>query len=958
MNAKYVILVSFLFFSIYEFNSSAQTIDLFKAADVANTPGGLFEFGLFENPASIYWPGYFYSWVTPMTTDKIREKMTSYYWKKALSVVPLPQAKDWRPLTNPSSLEPDYMTDAYLELFRYSTEQCHSLNMNMWLYDEGGWPSGTCVHRVVEQNPALVQKKIVRSVLTPVNGEIVPVPVDCISAFLYQGQTKIKQLSPGTTETINIDNARLLIFSISSDGYLLNGITLSNTYPDLLNPLATQEFIRLTHEEYKKTIGEYFGNTIRFTFTDEVQVANPGWTDDLAVDFEERFGYDIRDELPSIFEGDSEHDKKVRIDYFDWWSRRHADAYYGVVQAWCRENNLLSGGHLYGEDATIYANKYTGHPLRMYRKMDVPGVDVISRHIWPQNNNHSFPKYASTVAHQAGTPWSFTESFAVYGRGLSPADMKWITDYQYVRGINLLVMSYLNSSTNPLWRFMDVYHSYIARLGYLLSLGEPGIKTALYYPVRDLWAGGSELEMICSSFDELSSVLLNNQCDYDLIDDDILESNSSSVTNGCLVVGEMHYSIICVSSNKYMSEASRSKLQQFINDGGKVIWVDDMNNYHNITGVINSTLSQLPSHLKPTLELKSPNVNIRACKRELDNGSLYFVTNEGTTETSCILLFNETLPLIQLDPETGKCWVPSKAVRTTDGWELPVDLKFAGSYTYLFSNAILPTIEDTNEPPEVLQTMSSGWSGRKTTVFSYNSSGGISITYPTNQPVNVTLGDWKQVVGTTFSGDVEYTVTFECSNQVKDEAQVLNLGDVRYVSQVWLNNEYLGKRLWPPYCFDVRGKIKTGTNVLKIVVTNTIANQFVYYTEGADNLDPYIYRGLELKYSREAISYGSGLYGPVTLAGTSEITRVEEIKETNEGALKVYPIPTSSFLMLDDIPDLCHYQIYDLYGQLLSLGKVENGRIDVNGLRSGVYILRIYENSRRIFHAKIIVLHD
>ena len=45
-----------------------------------------------------------------------------------------------------------------------------------------------------------------------------------------------------------------------------------------------------------------------------------------------------------------------------------------------------------------------------------------------------FPKFASSAAHQNGTALALTESFGVYGNGLTPAQMKWLVDYQSVLG--------------------------------------------------------------------------------------------------------------------------------------------------------------------------------------------------------------------------------------------------------------------------------------------------------------------------------------------------------------------------------------------------------------------------------------------------------------------------------------------------------------------------------------------
>ena len=69
--------------------------------------------------------------------------------------------------------------------------------------------------------------------------------------------------------------------------------------------------------------------------------------------------------------------------------------------------------------------------------MDLPGVDTIWRQLFPGQRNHHFPRYAGSVARQEGRQLVLTESFCVYGNGLTLAEMKWLMDYQYVRGCNI-----------------------------------------------------------------------------------------------------------------------------------------------------------------------------------------------------------------------------------------------------------------------------------------------------------------------------------------------------------------------------------------------------------------------------------------------------------------------------------------------------------------------------------------
>ena len=325
----------------------------------------------------------------------------------------------------------------------------------------------------------------------------------------------------------------------------------------------------------------------------------------------------------------------------------------------------------------------------------------------------------------------------------------------------------------------------------------------------------------------------------------------------------MSYKVVCVSRNRYMSDKSISKLERFIKSGGKVLWVDNSIGGSTPRGITKATISELRSLLTPTVALESPNSGIRVCKKVLPNSSIYFVTNEDTCGTSCTLRFSESRPIVQLDPQTGKCWIPSKAERTSNGWKLPLDLEFAGSCAFIFTDDTLPSVPEPLFPGKELQSITSGWTCRKTTEFVIGDHDMEVHDLSREQPVNITLGDWRGVIGDIYSGDVEYSVKFNCTSYVRENAKVLDLGEVRYVCQAWLNGEPLGSRLWEPFSYNIKGKIKEGENILKVMVTNTLANQYIY-TKALDKwpvkkLGPYHSR--TLVYEKESVA--SGLYGPV-----------------------------------------------------------------------------------------------
>jgi hypothetical protein len=52
----------------------------------------------------------------------------------------------------------------------------------------------------------------------------------------------------------------------------------------------------------------------------------------------------------------------------------------------------------------------------------------------------------------------------------------------------------------------------------------------------------------------------------------------------------------------------------------------------------------------------------------------------------------------------------------------------------------------------------------------------------------------------------------------------IDLGEVKYMAEVFVNGQSVGARLWPPFHFDISGKLKSGENRIKIRVGNLIAN--------------------------------------------------------------------------------------------------------------------------------------
>lgn len=363
-------------------------------------------------------------------------------------------------------------------------------------------------------------------------------------------------------------------------------------------------------------------------------------------------------------------------------------------------------------------------------------VEVYRTHR-PGGENHPFVKYAATVAHQNGTPYVLSESFALYGNGLTIEQMKWVVDFQYVRGVNLLVMGCYPLSTrdhmmpglrphfgpvNPLWDHMREFHRYVARLGYALACGSPMVETALYYPARDMWARGVRDETI-EGYEALAEALLERQCDFDLIDDDLLSDRDTGMEEGSCKVGPMHYRRIIIGPCRWMRPEALVRLSEYVLSGGKLLCMDGLPEADGAGGLGSrlgeevrrvkvAPLNDLLKGVPPLVELSPPSTGIRAAGRRLPEGGLYFLFNEGDTPYEGLARFKEPFPPKELDPCRGEAWASEDVSRDGGGVVVPLDLQHGESRLLLFDSSGGRRPTRWEPVPGAKITLAKGWRAR------------------------------------------------------------------------------------------------------------------------------------------------------------------------------------------------------------------------------------------------------
>jgi Beta-galactosidase/beta-glucuronidase len=88
------------------------------------------------------------------------------------------------------------------------------------------------------------------------------------------------------------------------------------------------------------------------------------------------------------------------------------------------------------------------------------------------------------------------------------------------------------------------------------------------------------------------------------------------------------------------------------------------------------------------------------------------------------------------------------------------------------------------------------------------------------------LEDWRNIPQLADScGESVYATRFSLEKTATK--YVLDLGDVYYTAEVYINGKAVGKRIWKPFRFDITNYVQSGENVLEIRVKASDYNKKV-----------------------------------------------------------------------------------------------------------------------------------
>ncbi len=504
-------------------------------------------------------------------------------------------------------LKTEYLGKDWFDIINSCADYAEKQGLEAWLYDEDRWPSGSAGGKACIKYENRMKFIRVNEGTPDWNRNIIAAFSCRLEGINVYDVKRIYQNDTNEKNTIWFD----IVEYPEAPTYN------STAYLDTMKSSATDEFIKLTHQQYSEKCGDRLGKSIKGIFTDEPHrgeimtdtmlseeniAAWTPYTDSLFDDFQTQWGYDLRDKLPQLFfRENGETVAQVKWHYCETIQKLFLDNFMKPIAKWCNENNMIFTGHMLHENTLSSQAIVNGSLMRSYEVMGYPGVDVLGLH----NENYNIVKQLSSAAHQTSKKWLLSELYGCSGWQMNFEDLKRVGDWQALFGINLrcphlswYTMSGQRKRDYPASIFYQsawykeykYIEDYFARLSVFMNAGENACNTLVINPVESMWCrihkGWAKWLVTTSEkcleaeeqYKDLYDMLLADNVEYDYGDEEMM-SRLAHTENGVLYVGKAKYTQVIVSGMVTMRSTTYHILQDFEKQGGKVIVLGGLPHY-------------------------------------------------------------------------------------------------------------------------------------------------------------------------------------------------------------------------------------------------------------------------------------------------------------------------------------------------------------------------------------------
>ena len=556
-----------------------------------------------------------------------------------------------------AGLTTEYLGDKWFDCVSECIDQGEESDMQSWAYDENGWPSGFAGGILLEDMEN--RDKFLTFNFGEFDGSA--------KVSYYLGEEElVRAVSGGKGEYLNI-----------YEHY-------SAATADILNPAVVDKFIKLTHEEYKKRLGEKFNRSLKGFFTDEPQYTRwyQPYTKMIEKYFKEVYNQDILDGLGLLFVKKKGY-REFRYKFWLGMQTLMLDSFAKKIYSWCTDNGVMLTGH-YVEEPCLETNMHScAGIMPFYDYMHIPGMD----HLCLGTNSPVAPKQVASVAAQTGKKRILTETFGCCGWDTTPKQFKKIAEKQFVCGVNLMCQHLLPYSehgqrkrdypahfswANP-WVRKDYksFNDYFARLGYLIGESTENVSVALFCPIRSMYlhyvhpSVETKEYPIDKSYLALAKKLSAMNVPYHIIDETVMERHGK-VNGNKLVVGNCEYDFIVFPKTEVIGKNTKKLFDEYYNNGGKMHFTDDKPSL--LEGLecefiydTNVTLNDIASAQE--YGVTDHGTEIQSCYREIDGQKFIYAVNLSNDITYDFEFTGDFNGFTALDIESLKTYPLGKTVR-------------------------------------------------------------------------------------------------------------------------------------------------------------------------------------------------------------------------------------------------------------------------------------------------------
>ena len=735
-----------------------------------------------------------------------------------------------------------YLSDKWMQMLRYTAEQCQKNGIELDMATGTGWPFGgpwvpleESACKVLFVDTAFTGKKVeglllqigekdrknsrLQKVMVSRDGITTDVTDAVVDGQLtWKAPKGTKKTDRWTVTAVFIRYGVMKVKRAAPGG---EGLVI-----DHFDRTAVANYLKHIEQAFERTHTPY-PHTF---FNDSYEVSEATWTPCLFDEFQKRRGYKLEEHLAELRSGDV----KVVSDYRETLSDLLLENFTEQWTAWAHKHGAITRNQAHGSPANL---------IDCYAAVDIPEIEGFGLSDFgikglrtdpgktrKNDSDYSMFKYAPSAAHVCGKPYTSSETFTwltehfrtslsqlkpdidlmfcagvnhmfFHGTCYSPKDDEW-PGWKFYASIDM-------SPTNSIWRDAPYFMKYVERCQSFLQWGQPDNDFLVFLPVRDMWQKNTSkllMQFSIHAMGKLAPEFIKTILDIDRAGFDcdyISERLLMGVTcqDGMLVTkAGTRYKGLIIPGSGQMPAAVKQHIDGLKAQGAKIFYQVDS--------------KKLQTAAKP--EPIKTECGLKAIRRRNATGYHYFMANLSPNDIHSIEpLAIDFKDAVWFNPLNGNI---TKAQFDKDG--LVINLRSGESMILQTYNE--PSVQEDKETTIIAgegMVLPGPW-----TLSFTEEAPKVDKTYKLDQ-----LQTWETLDEQTrvTMGTGVYTTHLKLTKKALKGVNgwMIDLGDVRESARVYINGQLIGCAWSVPFVLDCGLAFKVGDNEICIEVTNLPANR-------------------------------------------------------------------------------------------------------------------------------------